>query len=108
MPSLSLQDGIGAARRAINVATFDGARCGEGLDALEQYQREWMPEKQRFGDQPRHDWCSHYADGFRYLGIDWRSAAPAPKVKPYVPPPPMDEAYKLDELWPTAKRSNRI
>lgn len=42
-------------------------RMQRALDALRQYRREWDEKRQCFKDAPLHDWCSDFADGFRYL-----------------------------------------
>jgi hypothetical protein len=81
VPHLDLIDGIQAGRRAVDIAWFDEEKCGEGLDALKQYQREWDEDKKCFRDKPRHDWTSHPSDAWRMLAIAWRQeeAKPVPK-----------------------------
>lgn len=79
--------GINAARGLIPVCEFnevpmrhvklsDGSletedearsRMGRALDALRMYRREWDEKLATFRDAPVHDWCSDYADAFRYL-----------------------------------------
>lgn len=82
VPSLSLQDGIQAARQMLASAWFDH-KCEAGLDALSLYQREWDDEKKIFRPQPRHDWTSHAADAFRMAAIAYREE---PKPRPTEPP----------------------
>lgn len=77
-PDLSVQDGIQAARMTLNRAWFDENKCRDGLESLRQYQREWDDDRKMFRDQPRHDWTSHAADGFRYLSLVWREPQVAP------------------------------
>jgi phage terminase large subunit len=72
-----VEDGIAAARRALNRCWFDAARCDRGLEALRQYRNEWDDDKKTFKDQPLHDWSSHGADAFRYLAMAWEQASPA-------------------------------
>jgi hypothetical protein len=36
------------------------SRCKEGIEALEQYRREWNDEAKTFRASAVHDWCSHY------------------------------------------------
>lgn len=87
VPNVSLDDGINAARKTIPVATFDAAACGQGLDALRAYRREWDDDHKVFKQRPLHDWSSHYADGFRYLSLAWQAeAAPVEKQKPRMLP----------------------
>lgn len=82
VPELGLIDGIQAARLSLGDCAIDEA-CAEGVDALKQYQREYDEDKKCFRDKPRHDWTSHYADGFRYACLVWREEM-KPKEKPPV------------------------
>jgi hypothetical protein len=93
VPLAGLEDGINAVRRTLPLCVFH-PRCEPGIDALEQYQREWDDDKRTFKLNPLHNWTSHYADAFRYLAQGWR---PAPKrvikaAQPvgFVLPPPPD------------------
>jgi hypothetical protein len=103
VPSLSVQDGIQAARAMLPRVWFDKERTGEAVELLKQYQREWDDDKKAFRDKPRHDFTSHCADGFRMLAIAWR------ENKPKEPEKPVEFAIKgvngriitkpLDSLW---------
>jgi phage terminase large subunit len=92
VPLASIDDGINAVRRLLPLCVFH-PRAEPGLDALEQYRREWDDEKKAFRANPLHDWTSHYADAFRYLAMGYK---PAPRriiipAKPQgwiLPPPP--------------------
>ena len=95
VPNLEVQDGIQAARMALPRCWFDEGKCGEGLEALRQYQREYDEDVKAFKERPRHDWTSHPADAFRMLAVAWRQEArvePEPKGKFF-------ETQTLDELW---------
>lgn len=72
VPNLDIQDGVQAARVALNRCWFDEEKCAEGLEALRQYQREYDEDKKAFRERPRHDWTSHSADAFRMLAVAWR------------------------------------
>ena len=96
VPHHSLDDGINAVRRTLPLCVFHPRTETGGLDALEQYRREWDDEKKAFRANAVHDWTSHPADSFRYLSMAWRKA-PLRKVKqpanPFfsgwvIPPPP--------------------
>ena len=78
VPSLSLQDGIQAARMALLRCWFDAERSEGLIECLRQYQREWDEDKKIFRDKPRHDWTSHGADAFRMLSIAWKEEAKLP------------------------------
>ncbi|MGE4471073.1 MAG: PBSX family phage terminase large subunit [Desulfovibrio sp.] len=71
-PLQSVEDGIEAVRQVIDAAWFDKERCGQGLDALWSYQREWDDVRSCFKTSPLHDWSSHGADAFRYLATGFR------------------------------------
>jgi hypothetical protein len=81
----NLMDGINAARISIASCWFDAYKCHDGLEALRAYRADYDDKRKAFTDRPRHDWASHGADAFRYLGLAWRQMQPE---KP--PPPPTD------------------
>ncbi|MGN6124877.1 MAG: hypothetical protein ACTHOJ_18175 [Sphingomonas oligoaromativorans] len=81
VPNLSVQDGIQAVRMVMPAAWFDRERCADGVEALEQYQREWDPEKRVFSNTPKHDWTSHPADAFRMAAVSMRPLQPKRKPK---------------------------
>lgn len=78
VPSASIDDGINAVRRSLPLCVFHPRTEDGGIDALEQYRREWDDEKKAFRASAVHDWTSHPSDAFRYLALSWRR--PAPKV----------------------------
>jgi phage terminase large subunit len=112
VPDLSVQDGIQAARVALQRTWID-PKCKDGIDCLRQYQREFDEDKKVFRDKPRHDWTSHGADAFRMLAIAYQEE---------FKPPPLEEKLKaisvgesgvlnvsLNELWTTqGDRSGRL
>jgi hypothetical protein len=110
VPDLSVQDGIQAVRKMLNVAKFDAAKCGgvKGpLEALRQYQREWDESKQVFRQKPLHDWTSHPADALRIGALGYAEDYSPPEV--YIPesrrPKPLiSDGVQLDKLWDTVKR----
>ncbi len=69
LPQMSVDDGIHAARMMLPKCWFDEVKCGRGLDALRNYQKEYDDKLQTFKDRPLHDWSSHAADAFRYLAV---------------------------------------
>jgi hypothetical protein len=98
VPNASIEDGRNAVRRTLPLCVFH-PRCETGgIDALEQYRREWDDEKKAFRANAVHDWTSHPADSFRYLALSWRANAPRQviervPVSGWVIPPPR-EAYQ--------------
>lgn len=77
VPQASLMDGINAVRQTLPRCVFHpNCDIGDmsGINALEQYQREYDDEKKVFKPHPLHNWCSHGADAFRYLSLAWKEA----------------------------------
>lgn len=72
VPSLSVQDGIQAARLSLKKCYFDQEKTYDGYEALKLYRREWDDEKKVFRPTPLHNWASNPADAFRMLSIAWK------------------------------------
>jgi phage terminase large subunit len=68
-PNIAVEDGINAARMFMRKCYFDEKRCAAGLDALQNYRRDYNSRLDEFKATPVHDWASHSADAFRYLAI---------------------------------------
>ena len=83
--NLSIEDGIGAARRLIPQCWFDAKKCARGLDALRSYRQKWDERLKNFSSVPIHDWSSHGADAFRELAVNLdvrpKSSWAAPSTK---------------------------
>jgi len=107
VPDLSVQDGIQAARKALERTWFDEERCYEGLEALRQYQREYDEEKKAFREKPRHDWTSHPADAFRMLAVAWRAEEPKKPEREAPRSLAVGEAnrYRMNDAWRDHERS---
>lgn len=92
---VSVADGLQAARKTINEATFHagdderGERMQLGVDGLKAYRREWDDELKTFRENPLKDWAEHIGSAFRYLGLAWRDAIPEKGP----PPKPRDLEY---------------
>lgn len=109
VPSLSIQDGIQAARSVLGRCFFD-ARCGQdpetgapssisGIEALRQYQREYDEDKKAFRTTPLHNWASHYADGFRMLAVAEKRKIVETIEKKEEPKFKSVHTMTLNELW---------
>jgi phage terminase large subunit len=98
VPMASLDDGINAVRRALPLCVFHPRTELGGIDALEQYRREYDDDKKAFRASAVHDWTSHPADAFRYLAMSYRPAprivAKEPKQIGWVIPPPRDQRHR--------------
>ena len=110
VPSLSVQDGIQAARIMLPRVWFDRENCYEAVELLKQYQREWDEDKKTFRDKPRHDFTSHAADAFRMLAVSWiESRAKEPENPPVFPVTGHNGRIitaPLDDLWADTSRRN--
>lgn len=90
----TIQDGINATRQLLPFCVFH-PRCEEGVNALEQYRREWDDEKKAFRASALHDWTSHYADSLRYLALARKEVTrklikPEDKPTGFIIPPPRE------------------
>lgn len=101
LPRTTVDDGIQAVRRLLPRCVFDAERCARGIDAMRSYRREWDEKAQVYKDRPLHDWCSHPADGFRYLAMGLQEEPPKPDepepIKPFT-----------EEWWEARDRMDRV
>ena len=79
VPNLTVEDGIQAARTTFPRCWFDKDGTVDGLKALRKYRRELQQDEVSLRKTPKHDWTSHYSDGFRYLAIAWDQPRAAPQ-----------------------------
>lgn len=110
VPSLSVQDGIQAARLMLPRVWFDRENTYDAFELLKQYQREWDDDKKTFRDKPRHDFTSHCADAFRMLALSWREVKPEPAEKTPVFPVTRHNGrivtVPIDDLWRDESKRN--
>lgn len=77
-PKLGFEDGIQAVRVFIPRCEINECEDTEkGIDALENYQRQYDETKKEFSPNPVRNWCTHPADALRYMAVD----AEAPRSK---------------------------
>lgn len=81
VPQQRLEDSINAARRLLPYCVFDEKACGNGLESLRQFRREWDDRLKTFRDAPVHDWASHGASAFRTLAWASKNVRLAPPVE---------------------------
>ena len=110
VPSLSIQDGIQAARMMLPRVWFDRSNTYDAVELLKQYQREWDEDKKTFRDKPRHDFTSHCADAFRMMALSWREIKPKEPEKPPIFPITAKSnritTIPLDDLWKETPNRN--
>lgn len=80
----SKMDGINAVRKTLPFCIFHPRTEEKGINALEQYRREWDDEKKAFRQSEVHDWSSHLSDAFRYLAMAWSGISMVEKPKPNI------------------------
>jgi phage terminase large subunit len=116
VPSLSLEDGIEAARQVLPYCYFQEEATYTGVGHLRAYSRDWDDKNQVFRNKPKHDSHSHASDAFRYLAIATKKIAPItskfhkidPNNQPLVVDSPKYQVC-LEDLWDTApSKSGRI
>lgn len=89
----TFEDGINSCRRMLPLTVFH-PRCEVGINALEQYHRDWDQDTKSFGAKAKRDWTTHYADAARYMALAWKLVPriiSEPKRDPgafVIPPPP--------------------
>lgn len=70
VPRIKMQsEGIHAVRGMIPKAYFDEIRCEQGVNALENYRREWDEKNKVYRNYPLHDWASHGAKAAESVAI---------------------------------------
>lgn len=72
------EEGIDAIRNTLSKCWFDEAKTSKGIDALNNYHKEFDETRKVYKNQPYHDWSSHAVDAFQTLALS------NPKVDPVV------------------------
>ena len=114
-PQLSVPDGIQAGRWLLQQpGTRFHSRCVDrGLLALRAYHYEVTQQGNHYtySKKPEHDWSSHGADAWRYVGCVMRvtewAQRPAEVARPPVIPP-ANMTFCLDDLFTERERSMKI
>lgn len=68
VPQSPIMGGIEIARSTLQRCYFYKEETERGVTCLENYRKEWDKRNGCWKDNPLHDWSSHGADAFRYLG----------------------------------------
>lgn len=103
--AMGLHDGINAARELLRITEFDAEGCAQGLKALRQYRKTWNDDAGVWSNVPFHNWCSHFADSYRYLSAAYRDPGVPAKV---VQAPPLGTyGDMIKEQMQAAQRTRR-
>lgn len=62
-------EGIDAIRNTLPRCWFDKTKCEKGIDALNNYHKEFDEKRKVYKNQPYHDWSSHATDAFQTLAL---------------------------------------
>jgi len=95
-PRQSVDDGIQAARAILPNCVFDAEKCERGLEALENYQKEWDTKLMMFKNKPKHDWACHGSDAFKYSALDRRNSTFGDSWNDELPSFVLDEYDELE------------
>lgn len=82
-PKIDRDDGINAARAILSRCWFDKDKCSRGIQALKNYKKDWDDKNKIFRNNPKHDWSSHGADGFRCFAVSFQDVN---NKSIYIPP----------------------
>lgn len=63
------QEGIDAIRNILSRSWFDKTKCEKGIDALNNYHKEFDEARKVYKNQPYHDWSSHAVDGMQTFAL---------------------------------------
>jgi hypothetical protein len=63
------EDGIEAVRSIFPQCWFDVVRCARGIDALENFRKDYDDKRKVFVATPVRDWAKHGADAFETLAV---------------------------------------
>lgn len=66
IPRSNIPDRINAARKVIGKCEFNSEGCADGIEGLRAWAYDWNDDSKMFSQVPKHDWASHYGDGFSY------------------------------------------
>ena len=96
----SVADGIEACRSLFSKLWIDEKNCEEFLKAIENYRQEYDVRGKIYKPRPLHDYCSHFADSFRYLAVS------LPKTADSLTPEALDKRYQEAYLGPNSNMPN--
>jgi phage terminase large subunit len=86
VPAESVENGIETVRSVLPQCWFDES-CEEGLEALSQYEAEYVEDHGVFKPKPLHNWASHPSDAFRMYAMGHRPHAKVKAPKDFALPP---------------------
>lgn len=88
-----VEEGIHAVKMLFPRCWFDTVKCKPGLDALQNYRRDYNSRLNEFKATPVHDWASHGADAFRGLAVRHQTPREAQRHEPRTVSPPSADSW---------------
>lgn len=82
VPDSSIADRVNAARVTIDRCAFNETKVSAGLDGLRAWSYDFNEQTKIFSQTPKHDWASHFGDGFSYGCQVMRMAKPPEPKQP--------------------------
>ena len=79
---LGVEDRIEATRQMLANCWFDKEKCKAGLNALQNYRRDFNDKLDQFKATPVHDWASHGSDAFGECALNINRMHVQAKPKP--------------------------
>lgn len=79
-PQSSISDRVNAARVLTPRVEFNATMCEEGLNGLRAWTYDYNEDNKTFSQTPKHDWASHFGDGYSYGCLIMQQIAP-PKME---------------------------
>lgn len=109
-PKSSIADRVNAARVLTPRVEFHATKCEQGLNGLRAWSYDYNEENKTFGQDPKHDWASHFGDGYSYGCLIMQQVAPPPpKPAPIRGITVGQNSVSLEEMWNSApKERSRV
>lgn len=67
VPKVEIIPGIDQVRNILNRCWFDERKCKKGIEAIDNYKKDWDDRNACWRSNPLHNWSSHGSDAFRTL-----------------------------------------
>ena len=72
IPKTEIEFGIECARSLFPYLWIDEKKNNYFLKCIENYHKRFNSKESCYSNTPKHDWSSHFADSFRYLGVAYK------------------------------------
>lgn len=76
VPAMNPEERVHMMREIFPRLFFHEKECADGIEALQNYRKEWNDKYQTFENRPVHDWASHYSDAAGMIGVSTKMEIP--------------------------------